>query len=142
MIPGELVGRTIRSVTGAWFIHGDTRAASPDPIWLEVEGLGHVRCGCGGSGTVSLGVSSPVGFDMAEAGRVEIRRWTDAVVTPLLGNPIEKVLSVVYEPHEAEVGFVLVTGEGAVAIANLGDELEVGAWPDSRWSNEAVVVRG
>ena len=133
--------RTIRGVAGAWFIYDDPRSTLPDPVWLGVEGLGQVRCGCSGNGTASPGISDPAGLGTAEGGRVEVSPWTDAPLTPFVRATVERVVALVYEPHGTEVGFLMETSQGAVCFANLGDELEVGPWPDSRWDYEAVTTR-
>ncbi len=72
LAPDRLVGRTVLALTGAWFVHGNERALSPNPIWLKVEDLGQVRSGCAGSGDISPEVSDHEPFDMAEFGRIEI----------------------------------------------------------------------
>ena len=133
LVADDLVGRKVLAVTAAWFVYKTVRSPSPDPVWLNMEGLGQVRCGCAGRGDVALALGDPAGFDMAEAGRVEVEPWDEPSIAFVVGSVVARVAPLVYQPHEAEVGFVLETDRGSVAIVNLADDLEIGPWPAERY---------
>ncbi len=137
----RLVGRSVLAITGAWFVRGGHRAASPNPLWLKVQDLGQVECGCAGNGDISLQLSEPGPFDMAEFGRVDIESWMDPAVAFIVGAVVYEVSRLVYSPHDAEVGILLQTSQGGLAVANLGDELETHSWPNEFWVAEKVVSR-
>jgi hypothetical protein len=103
-------------------------------VWLEFDELGWVRLHTPGDG--SLGITSeepgqPV--DMQEYGSIEIHPSTPKAITELVGRPLDAVAPLWEEPPGHAVGWVLVFGDRAVGLANLGDELNVAPWPNEDW---------
>lgn len=140
--PNDLVGRTIEAVTGAWHVHDGVKSSNPDPLWFKVEGLGQVRFGCAGRGDVNLVVAGPVGVDMGTYGRVEVGPWENVTSSSLVGSVIQGVEPLFYVPQDSQVGVLLTTTQGSIAVANLADELHVGLWPSDAWEAEEVSIRG
>ncbi|MCU1492548.1 MAG: hypothetical protein JWO62_312 [Acidimicrobiaceae bacterium] len=141
LTPDVLVGQNVLDVTVAWHIYDGVRSPTPDPVWLNMSGLGQVRCGCAGRGNVNLALSTPVSFDMDQYGVIEVESWDNSEIRSFVGAEVESAKLLVYMPHDIEVGFVLRTTQGCLGVANLADELRVGPWPSEHWDGEEIAER-
>jgi predicted benzoate:H+ symporter BenE len=78
---------------------------------------------------VSLSVTSPTLLDRA------IGVVGPEALGAIVGQVIDGVRRLRAEGYEDGIGIVIETGAKAVAIADVGDGLAIGAWPDpARWS--------
>jgi hypothetical protein len=111
-------------------------------LWLHFEGLGTVKCSTAPDGSVELTLEAPnQSYEIAElGGAVEVEHGTPLAFTPLIGRPVTDVPPLVVQPQGIQVGFVLTTGADSVALLNIGDDLEFGTWPGTRWTSAGIEV--
>ena len=139
--PEMLVGKRVEGVVGSWYIHNDTGVHKLLHTWLKIAGLGHVQVHT--LNGVRLHVADPhAPYDMAELGaRVLVEAGTPVPVAAIVGQIIDGVRWLQVEPEGFRVGFVIETSVGSVAIADVGDDLWIGSWPDvERWSAAGIAV--
>jgi hypothetical protein len=141
--PEDLVG-ILTDVSASWLTPmGRSRVPLPLFLWLTIEGVGTRKLHTPGSGGVAiLNEPVPSSYDMAEYGRVVVESGSPQVLGARVGQRIEAVGRLWQEPPGEEAGFVLHFGDGSIAIANLADDLVVGAWPNDAWAEQGVSLLG
>ena len=136
--PDRLVGKRVEGVTGSWFVN-EIGVHELIHVWLNVKGVGEVRIHA--LNGLRLDLSEPdTRYEIPELGaEVVVEAGTPAPLGAIVGQVIDGVRRLRVEGHEDGIGIVIDTGATAVAIADVGDDLTIGAWPDpARWSAAAV----
>ena len=140
--PDQLVGKRVERVTGSWFVN-ETGVRDLVHAWLNVEGLGDVRFHT--LNGFRLDLSEPTApYEMPELGaRVVVDPGTPASLAAIVDHVIDGVLRLRGERYGHRISIVIKTRAGAVAIADVGDDLAIGSWPDpARWSVAGVELDG
>ena len=132
--PDQLVGKRVEGVTASWFVN-ETGVHDLVHVWLNVEGLGEVRVHTLNGLRLDLS-EPPAPYEMPELGaRVVVEAGTPAPLAAIVDQVIDGVLRLRSDRYGHRIGIVLKTRVGAVAIADVGDDLAIGSWPDpARWS--------
>jgi hypothetical protein len=136
--PERLIGRQINGVRASWYVSGDGVRCLIH-VWLDVSGLGLVRVhALNGTKLDLLAPHDP--YDMPElGGTVEVVEGGPAPLAAIVGASIEAIRPLVAESGGFRTGFVVETQSGAVGIADIGDDLAIGAWPDpNRWAAAGI----
>jgi len=108
-------------------------------VWLIVEGQGTYRLHTSGDGSLDVSAGVPhEDYHMEPHGEVAVEPGTPLPLGERVGQRIEGVSWLRQDPPGTEVGVVLHFAVGAVAVANLGDDLVVAAWPADAWSAAGV----
>ena len=139
--PEDLRG-VLTDVVASWIrLPERERVPLPLHVWLTIEGLGTRKLHTPGAGGIGiLDEAAHEGYDMGRNGVVEVERDTPQILGSRVGQTIDRVSHLWQQPPGEEVGFVLHFAGGAVAIANLADELIVDHWPDETWSVQGVSI--
>jgi hypothetical protein len=138
--PRALTNRALLGVAAGWYVATHTADKALIHVWLKVDGLGYLKCHS--LSGVQLSIEAPYsGYEMEELdSRVQVQRGGPASLSAIVGATITDVSDL--EQDSVVVGFVLHTTQGSVAIADIGDDLWVAAWPDeSRWEPAGVVIK-
>ncbi len=130
--PADLVGSTLGSVTASWEVTEGERSPVPNHVWLDLSEAGLVQIVTTGQSLAIVHEEPYASYSMGDRGRVEVE--TDAKTVPVENFTETTVIAA----RALERGFVLTFATGAVAFANVNDEVAVGLWPDPGW--EAVGV--
>ena len=138
--PDVLIGKRVGGVTASWLIN-ETGVHELIHVWLNIEGLGGARIHTHNG--IRLDLSEPHDpYEMPElATQVVVERRAPAPLEAIVGQVIDGVSRLQAEGYGVRVGFVLNTNVGGVAIADVGDDLVIGSWPDpARWSAVEVAL--
>jgi len=136
--PEFLVGRKVEGVTASWFVN-ETGVHDLIHVWLSVQGLAGVRVHT--LNGLQLDLSEPhTPYEMPELGaNVVVEAGTPALLEAIVRQVIDEVRRLRVEGYGYRVGILLTTKVGAVAIADVGDDLAIGSWPDpARWSAAGI----
>jgi hypothetical protein len=136
-----LVGKLLTGVTASWYLTVESDVAEILHAWLQVKGLGFVRCHT--MAGLRLDPIPPYGpYEMPELdARVEVVEETPAPLAELVGSRITGTTPVKWEGNGCEIGFVLETTKGSVVIADVGDDLVIGDWAErKRWADAQIVA--
>jgi hypothetical protein len=135
----DFTGALLTGVAASWHQDAGVRDSEPLHVWLTVEGHGSYRFHTSGDGSLEVSAGVPhLDYDMERYGEVAVEPGTPLLLGERLGQRIEGVSRLRQDPPGAEVGVVLHFPVGAVAVANLGDDLIVGTWPADAWSAAGV----
>lgn len=142
LVPHELLGSTLRSVTAAWHVFRGKRGGGPVHVWFHLDPVGAVKVHTPGRGGIELSVEAPYdAYDMADSGAVVVERAEGALgVSDLVGKRLQEVETVV-GPDGDEVGVVFRFGSRELAVIENGDEILVVPWPDNGWAERGYAVR-
>jgi hypothetical protein len=105
-------------------------------VWLHVEGAGSVQLATGDDGSLDVVGAEPYRpYEMGEQGRVRVEpARPDFALTAHVGQEIVALDDLGTRRFDRPLGVVVTFSSGAVAAANLGDELVVLPWPSPRWA--------
>ena len=135
----NFTGAVLVGVAASWHQHSGIRDSEPLHVWLTVQGQGTFRFHTSGDGSLDVSAGAPhEDYVMEPHGEVAVEPGTPRPLGERVGQRIEAVSRLRQDPPGAEVGVVLHFDVGAVAVANLGDDLVVGAWPGDAWSSAGV----
>jgi hypothetical protein len=138
--PDLLVGRRVEGVTASWFVK-ESGVHDLIHVWLDIEGLGEILAHT--LNGLRLDLSEPhAPYEMPELdAKVVVEAGTPAPLAAIVGQVIDGVRRLQVEGYGFRIGLVLTTKVGAVAIADVGDDLTIGSWPDpDRWSAAGVAL--
>jgi len=127
--PESLVGQEIRGVTSSWFL-SRTGVRALVHTWLTIEQLGNVRIHT--QAGIQLNLSEPYDpYEMADLGsRVDVEAGTPSLLQALVGQLITSIQRLIVTKYGYPSGMILTTDVGAVGVADVGDDLVIGPWPD------------
>jgi hypothetical protein len=132
LTPSELAGQRLLGVTASLHEHEGTVSQDPVHVWLCLETSGYIQCHTAGSGNLALLAQEPYApYDMEEHGRVLLVENQPPALAAHTGEVIEAATALHQGPAGMDVGVLLTFESGSVAVANLGDELMVGDWPQA-----------
>lgn len=137
----DLVGRRIDDVASSCYVDQQTGATTLVHAWLHVHGVGYVQCHAHSG--VMLTVEQPYKpYEMPELkGNVDVVPGAPASLGALAGGTVERVRRLQAQAEGFDLGYVIETTAGSAAIADLGDQLTIGVWPDAeRWSATGVAL--
>lgn len=138
--PQSFVGRRVDDVVGSWYVN-ETGVHDLVHVWLNLDGLGYVRVHPNGG--IRLTIDQPhASYAMPDLNAtVEVDRGTPAPLAAIVGGTITRVGTLRMVREAFDVGCVIETELGSVAIADVGDDLAIGVWPDSeRWDAAGITL--
>jgi len=138
----DLEGRRVDDVVGSWCIDQETGVAELLHVSVHAHGLGYVRFHAHNG--VRLTLEQPEEpYAMPELHcTVEVESGTPAILAGLAGSRIRRVRTLLHQRPEFPIGWLIETDASVrIAIADVGDDLAIGAWPDPpRWRAAGIVL--
>jgi hypothetical protein len=137
----QLIGHRIDEVAGSWYVVDDTGVHDLIHAWLHFDEVGWVRLHTL-SGLKLIAGRPYADYRMEELrATVQVKPGTPAPLKSVVGGTVTGVAALLQGPEGFEVGWVVETSCGAVAIADIGDDLAIGAWPDrQRWGPIGITL--
>lgn len=137
----DLAGRRLAGVAVAWHEVGGRRSRLASHVWLEVDGLATLQVHTPGDGSLGVVAAEPYrSYDMGEQGRVVVERAAaDFPLAAHTGETIIRAAALRARDGRVDIGVVLRFPSGAVALANVADELLVRPWPSAEWDEMGIV---
>lgn len=137
-----LVGQQIDEVVASWYVPDDTGVHDLVHAWIRFRDLGSVQLHTL-NGLVLVGGEPPSAYVMPEVpASVQVQVGTPAPLAALVGGVVKETHDLWQDGIDRRVGIVMVTSKGSVAVADVGDDLAIGEWPDpARWAAAGIAMR-
>ena len=132
------------AVTTAWFEFDGRRSLEPVHVWLRWHRTGWCVAQTTGAGDLALSKQAPYeSYDLQKNGRVVVQPGGGpASLMEAVGARLVSARKLWQEPPGMFMGRLLEFESVTIGIANLGDELVVGAWPHADWPQWGVSGEG
>lgn len=140
----QVLDRQLVAVTASWHERAGVVHPLPLHVWLHVEGTGPIQLATGDGGALELVAADPYRpYDLGAQGRVRVEAAQAAFpFAAHVGQEIVAIDDLGTRRFDRPLGIVVTFSSGAVAAANLGDELVVLSWPSPRLDEVGLAIVG